>query len=81
MACVSEELKCQIPSLYSLCARSISSNLSLHQDFSLIPSPAAHSILRAAHASGQLSLSALLKFAHSPLTDLDLTSCGVDEEW
>ena len=70
-----------VPSLYKLSALAISRNLWLYRDFSTMPPPAARIILDKARDLGQLSLVNLLKFAHVPISELDLSSGGVDDEW
>jgi len=70
-----------VPSLFCLSASVVSRNISMYEDFATMPPMAARMIVEAAKARGDLDLGALLKFAHVPLSELNLSSGKVGDEW
>ncbi len=76
----------KFPTLLRLSAIAVSQALSRRDlrdkwDLSILPNHAANQIIEKAYDGGFISLGFLLKFASVPLSNLNLSGCGVSDNW
>jgi hypothetical protein len=74
------------PSLLRLSAIAVSNALNRRDlrekwDLSILPIHAANQIIEKAYDGGYISLGFLLRFAQVPLSSLNLSGCGVSDNW